>query len=74
MLVNRHGLSPKPVLIGLSRGALSGMDWPAAHPDMILAVDLDNGVCDFQSWPGGKPKGLGTGNVSPVEWAKLLKA
>ena len=74
VLVNRHQLSPKPGLIGLSRGALYCMAWAAAHPDRTLAVYLDNGVCDFKSWPGGKPKGLGTGVGSPEEWAKLLKA
>jgi pimeloyl-ACP methyl ester carboxylesterase len=74
VLVNHHQLSPKPGLIGLSRGALSCMAWAAAHPDKTLAVYLDNGVCDIKSWPGGKLKGLGTGNGSPEEWAKLLKA
>jgi len=74
ILVKQHGLSPKPALIGLSRGALYCVAWAADHPDKTLLVYLDNGVCDFKSWPGGKPKGLGTGNGSPDEWAKLLKA
>ena len=74
VLVRDHGLSPRPGLIGLSRGALYCMAWAAAHPDETLAVYLDNGVCDFKSWPGGKPKGLGTGAGSPQEWAKLLDA
>ena len=74
MLVKDHGLTPKPALIGLSRGALYCMAWAATHPDKTLAVYLDNGVCDFKSWPGGKPKGLGTGQGSPEEWLKLLKA
>ena len=74
VLVKDHGLSPRPALIGLSRGALYCMAWAAAHPDRTLLVYLDNGVCDFKSWPGGKPKGLGTGVGSPEEWAKLLKA
>ena len=43
-------------------------------PDKTLLVYLDNGVCDFKSWPGGKPKGLGSGQGSPEEWLKLLKA
>ncbi|MDR3632760.1 MAG: alpha/beta hydrolase [Isosphaeraceae bacterium] len=74
VLVKDHQLSPRPALIGLSRGALYCMAWAAAHPDKTLAVYLDNGVCDFKSWPGGKPKGLGVGAGSPEEWAKLLKA
>lgn len=74
VLVNRHHLSSKPGLIGLSRGALYCMAWAAVHPEKTLAVYLDNGVCDFKSWPGGGPKGLGVGAGSPNEWAKLLKA
>lgn len=73
-LVHEHQLSPKPGLIGLSRGALYCMAWAAAHPDKTLAVYLDNGVCDFKSWPGGSPKGLGKGKGSAEEWAKLLGA
>lgn len=73
-LVKEHGLHPRPVLIGLSRGALYCMAWAAQHPDRTLAVYLDNGVCDFKSWPGGKLKGLGTGQGSAGEWKKLLQA
>jgi pimeloyl-ACP methyl ester carboxylesterase len=74
LLVMKHGLSPRPALIGLSRGALYCLAWAALHPEKTLLVYLDNGVCDFKSWPGGKPKGLGTGEGSPGEWQKLLKA
>lgn len=73
-MVRDHGLHPRPGLIGLSRGGLYCMNWAAAHPDKTLAVYLDNAVCDFKSWPGGKPKGLGTGKGSEPEWAKVLKA
>jgi pimeloyl-ACP methyl ester carboxylesterase len=74
VLVRDHQLSPKPGVIGLSRGALYAMAWAAAHPDRTLAVDLDNGVCDFKSWPGGRLKGGGSGPGSEKEWAKLLRA
>ena len=74
VLVKDHQLSPRPALIGMSRGALYCMAWAAAHPDRTLLVYLDNGVCDFKSWPGGKPKGLGAGQGSPEDWDKLLKA
>ncbi len=75
VLVKDRGLSPRPALIGMSRGALYCMAWATAHPDRTLLVYLDNGVCDFKSWPGGSPKGLGTGQGSNSvrdfeEWAK----
>lgn len=73
-LVSEYGLHPKPGLIGLSRGGLYCLNWAAAHPDRTLAVYLDNAVCDFKSWPGGRPKGLGTGAGSEAEWKKLLAA
>ena len=50
------------------------MNWAATHPDKTLAVYLDNAVCDFKSWPGGRPKGLGAGKGSAAEWQKLLAA
>ncbi len=74
LLTTEHQLHPKPGLIGLSRGGLYCMNWAAAHPDRTLAVYLDNAVCDFKSWPGGQPLGLGTGKGSPPEWKKLLAA
>lgn len=73
-LVSEHGLHPKPALIGLSRGALYCMAWAAAHPEKTLLVYLDNGVCDFKSWPGGKLKNLGAGQGSAGEWQNVLKA
>ena len=73
-LVTTHGLHPRPGLIGLSRGGLYCMNWAATHPDRTLAVYLDNAVCDFKSWPGGKAKGLGTAAGSDAEWKKLLAA
>lgn len=74
VLVKEHGLHPRPGLIGLSRGALYCMAWAAAYPDKTLAVYLDNGVCDFKSWPGGKVKGLGAGQGSLTEWQNVLTA
>jgi len=74
VLTKEHGLHPKPGLIGLSRGGLYCMNWAAAHPEQTLAVYLDNAVCDFKSWPGGKLLNLGTGKGSEPEWKKLLAA
>lgn len=74
LLTTEHGLHPRPGLIGLSRGGLYCLSWAAAHPDQTLAIYLDNAVCDFKSWPGGKPLALGSGKGSETEWQKLLTA
>ena len=73
-MTKKYGLHPKPGLIGLSRGGLYCMNWAAKHPDKTLAVYLDNAVCDFKSWPGGRPLKLGTGKGSAGEWKKMLAA
>ncbi|MFM8905703.1 MAG: alpha/beta hydrolase family protein, partial [Verrucomicrobiota bacterium] len=70
-----HGardLSPKPALLGISRGGLYVNAWTRLHPDRVSVLYLDNGVCDIRSWPGGfqlERKGKG----SPNDW-KLYKA
>ncbi len=66
-----HGvrdLSPKPALLGISRGGLYVNAWARLHPDRVSVLYLDNGVCDIRSWPGGvalthQSKG------SPKDWA-----
>ena len=74
VMVKDYHLHAKPGLIGLSRGGLYCLNWAATHPDRTLAVYLDNAVCDFKSWPGGKLKGTGTAAGSAAEWKKLLAA
>jgi pimeloyl-ACP methyl ester carboxylesterase len=70
-IVNVRHLSPKPVLIGVSRGGLYALNWAIRHPERAGALYLDAPVCDFKSWPGGRGKGKGGGKR---EWALLLKA
>ena len=67
-LTVQHGLSPRPVLEGLSRGGLYCFNWAADNPDKVACILGDNAVLDFKSWPGGKGKGKG----SPADWKKLL--
>ncbi len=67
-LTHIYGLSPKPVLEGLSRGGLYVYNWAAANPTKVAVLYGDNPVCDFKSWPGGK----GTGPGSAGDWKKLL--
>lgn len=63
------GLSPKPILEGLSRGGLIVLNYAVQYPQDVAAIVLDNGVCDFRSWPGGK-----NGKRSDVDWQQLLAA
>lgn len=35
-LVHEHGLSPKPALIGMSRGGTNSFAWGTEHPDKIV--------------------------------------
>ena len=67
-LTEKHGLSRKPVLEGLSRGGLYAFNWAADHPGQVGCILADNAVLDFKSWPAGRGKGKG----SPGDWKKLL--
>jgi lysophospholipase L1-like esterase/pimeloyl-ACP methyl ester carboxylesterase len=63
------GLGEALVLEGLSRGGLPVLNFAIAHPERVAAIVLDNGVCDFRSWPGGR-----NGKRSGPDWARLLEA
>ena len=73
-LTTTYRLAAKVALIGLSRGGLYCYNWAAANPEKVACIYADAPVCDFKSWPGGRPKGLGHGDGSEVEWARLLAA
>ncbi len=68
-LTTRHGLGPKPGLVGLSRGGLYVYNWATANPDKVACIYGDAPVCDFKSWPGGKGKGPG----SAGDWKLVLE-
>lgn len=68
-LTEKHGLSRRPILEGLSRGGLYCFNWAANHTDQVGGILADNAVLDFKSWPGGK----GTGKGSPNDWKKLIQ-
>ncbi|HSU67490.1 MAG TPA: alpha/beta hydrolase, partial [Tepidisphaeraceae bacterium] len=65
LLTEQHGLSKKPVLLGMSRGGLYVYRWAAAHPDKVGLIYGDAPVCDIKSWPGGKFKEKGSAH----DWA-----
>ena len=73
-LTGKHGFAKKAALIGLSRGGLYCYNWAAANPEKVACIYADAAVCDFKSWPGGKPKNLGKGDGAPAEWLNVLKA
>ena len=67
-LTAQFGLAPKTVLEGFSRGGLFAFNWAARRPDQVACIYADAPVCDFKSWPGGRPAGLGKGQGSPGDW------
>jgi sialidase-1 len=66
----RHGLHPKAVLEGLSRGGLPIFRWAARHPERVAGLYGDAPVCDIRSWPGGKGRGKG----DEASWRACLAA
>lgn len=68
-LTSKYALSPKPSLVGLSRGGLYCYNWAEANADKVSCIYADAPVCDFKSWPGGKGKGKG----DPTNWQRVLK-
>ncbi len=68
-LTSEFGFSPRPGLVGLSRGGLYCYNWAAAHPTRVACIYGDAPVCDFKSWPGGKGKGPG----SARDWQLVLQ-
>ncbi len=68
-LTTRYGLSPRPALVGLSRGGLYCYNWAIANPGKVSCIYADAPVCDFKSWPGGK----GKGKRDPANWARVLQ-
>jgi len=47
----RRGFSPKPVLLGQSRGGLMMLAWAMRHPDKLTAFAGIYPVCNLASWP-----------------------
>lgn len=51
-LTRRRGFSPKPVLLGRSRGGLMTLSWAAEHPDRVAGFAGIYPVCNLSSYPG----------------------
>ena len=50
--MTRRGYSPKPVLLGRSRGGLMLLSWAAANPGKVGGFAGVYPVCDLTSYPG----------------------
>jgi len=51
-LTTRRGYSPKPVLLGRSRGGLMTLSWAAENPDKVGGFAGIYPVCNLESYPG----------------------
>jgi pimeloyl-ACP methyl ester carboxylesterase len=47
----RRGFSPKPILLGQSRGGMMMLAWAVTHPDKVRAFVGIYPVCNLASWP-----------------------
>lgn len=65
-----HGFDRKTVPVGYSRGGLDVYNWARKNIEKCHCLYLDNPVCDFKSWPGGK----GTGPGEPESWKRCQAA
>lgn len=65
-----NGFSSKCAAVGYSRGGLDVYRWATLYPEKVSCLYLDNPVCDFKSWPGGK----GSGPGEKTCWENCLKA
>jgi pimeloyl-ACP methyl ester carboxylesterase len=63
-----QGFNKKCVAAGYSRGGLDVYRWASLNPEKVSCLYLDNPVCDFKSWPGGK----GVGPGAAKEWQTCL--
>ena len=66
------GYSPKPVLLGRSRGGLMTLSWATANPDKVGAFAGIYPVCDIASYPGVE-RAAGAFELKPAELREKLK-
>jgi hypothetical protein len=71
-LTERHGFSPKAVLLGRSRGGLMNLSWAAENPDKVAGFAGIYPVCNITSYPG-IAKAAGAYGMKPEELEVHLK-
>ena len=51
-LIDRHGFSTKPMMLGRSRGGLQTLSWAAENPGRVSGFAGIYPVCNIASYPG----------------------
>jgi pimeloyl-ACP methyl ester carboxylesterase len=72
-MTRQRGYSPKPVLLGRSRGGLMALAWAADHPDRVGGFAGIYPVCNLVSYPG-LAKAAGAYGLSASELESRLPA
>jgi len=72
-LTRQRGYSPKPVLLGRSRGGLMTLAWAAENPDRVGGFAGIYPVCNLVSYPG-LAKAAGAYGLSAAELESRLAA
>ena len=65
-MTGTRGYSPKPVLLGRSRGGLMTLSWAAENPDKVAGFAGIYPVCNLASYPG-VAKAAGAYEMKPEE-------
>ena len=71
----KRGFSPKPILLGQSRGGMMTLAWAFRHPDKVRAWVGIYPVCNLTSWPlkSSKPQTLADFGMSEADLMAKIK-
>jgi len=71
----KRGWSPKPILLGQSRGGMMMLAWGMRHPDKVRAFVGIYPVCNLASWPlkNSKAQTLADFGLTETELVEKLK-
>lgn len=75
LLTKKYGFSPTVSMASMSRETLALFRWASCNPKKVESIYVDNGVCNVNSWPGGKlvPGNKSNADGSAKSWALFKK-
>ncbi|MGZ0708863.1 alpha/beta fold hydrolase [Coraliomargarita sp. W4R53] len=75
LLTEGYGFSKTLSMASMSRETLALFRWASANPEKVESIYVDNGVCNLNSWPGGKlvSGNDSTGDGDPGSWSLFKK-